>query len=74
MGLAPLVVARLYEAIAEIATEGRAIVIVEQFASMALRVADLAAVMSGGRVELQGSPDEVRSGLADVYLRRSRVN
>jgi branched-chain amino acid transport system ATP-binding protein len=74
MGLAPLVVARLYEAIAEIATEGRAIVIVEQFASMALRVADLAAVMSGGRVELQGSPDEVRSGLADVYLRRTKVN
>lgn len=74
MGLAPVVVERLYRAVAEIAAEGRAIVIVEQFASMALRVADSAAVLSSGRVELSGSPDDVRAGLADIYLRRPGIN
>jgi branched-chain amino acid transport system ATP-binding protein len=72
MGLAPMVVAQLYETVAEIATEGFAIVVVEQFAQTALRVAGRAAVMTQGRIELEGSPDEVAAAVGDIYLRTER--
>src|ERR1700733_2563641 len=51
MGLAPLVVGRLYEQVAAIAREGVAVLIVEQFAAAALGIADHAAVLVRGRVE-----------------------
>lgn len=69
MGLAPLVVSELYELVSSIAAEGCAVVLVEQFASAALSVAHGAAVMAGGRIELVGSPDTVRSAVSDIYLR-----
>ena len=69
MGLAPLVVAELYEVVAQIAAEGFAILVVEQFVHTALKVATRAAVMAQGRIELEGSPDEVRAAVADIYLR-----
>ncbi len=69
MGLAPLVVAELYDLVRQIAAGGCAVVLVEQFAAAALAVADRAAVMAGGRVELKGSPDEVRDALGGIYLR-----
>lgn len=69
MGLAPLVVAGLYEVVMQFAAEGLAILLVEQFAHMALRVADRAAVLAQGRVEMEGDPDEVASAVADLYMR-----
>ncbi|MBO0729169.1 MAG: ABC transporter ATP-binding protein [Acidimicrobiaceae bacterium] len=69
MGLAPLVVAQLYELVAQIATEGFAIVVVEQFARTALAVADRAAVMVKGRIEMEGSPTEVANAAGALYLR-----
>jgi branched-chain amino acid transport system ATP-binding protein len=45
MGLAPVIVGRLYEHVAEIARQGVAVLIVEQFATAALAVADRAAVL-----------------------------
>jgi branched-chain amino acid transport system ATP-binding protein len=69
MGLAPLIVASLYDVVLQFAAEGLAILLVEQFAHMALRVADRAAVLTEGRVELQGDPDEVASAIADLYMR-----
>lgn len=69
MGLAPLVVAELYELVQGIAAGGCAVLLVEQFASAALGVADSAAVMAAGRVEVQGAPDEVRDALGGIYLR-----
>ena len=56
MGLAPLIVAELYEVVAQIAAEGFAILVVEQFARTALGVADWAAVMTRGRIELEVPP------------------
>ena len=44
MGLAPIIVEELYEIVAQIAREGVSILVVEQFASTVLGVADLAAV------------------------------
>ena len=69
MGLAPLAVASLYEVVAALAEEGIAIIVVEQFAQTALHVADEAVVLSQGRIELRGRPDEVSQALAGVYLR-----
>lgn len=69
MGLAPLVVSRLYEEVAEIARQGVAVLVVEQFAAAVLRIADHAAVMVRGRVERQGPPDAgLRTDLSALYL------
>ena len=68
MGLAPLVVRQLYEAVARLAGGGMSILIVEQFASMALRVADYAAVMRLGRIEAAGTPAQISDSLSEVYL------
>ncbi|WP_327116804.1 ABC transporter ATP-binding protein [Nocardia sp. NBC_01730] len=69
MGLAPLVVERLYEQVAEIARDGVAVLVVEQFASAVLDIADHAAVLVRGRIEYRGRPDgELRRELASLYL------
>jgi branched-chain amino acid transport system ATP-binding protein len=72
MGLAPVIVGRLYEHVAEIARQGVAVLIVEQFATAALAVADRAAVLVRGQVARQGRPDEIRAELSDLYLGSSR--
>ncbi|MGK2318565.1 ABC transporter ATP-binding protein [Gordonia rhizosphera] len=69
MGLAPLVVGELYERVAEIAREGVAVLVVEQFASAVLDMADHAAVLVRGKVEYEGPPDQsLRNELANLYL------
>jgi branched-chain amino acid transport system ATP-binding protein len=68
MGLAPLIVEQLYEQVATIAASGVSILVVEQFASTVLGVADRAAVMSTGRIVALGSPQEVEADLGDAYL------
>jgi branched-chain amino acid transport system ATP-binding protein len=68
MGLAPLVVEQLYALVAQVAAEGVTIVVVEQFASIVLGIADRAAVMSGGRIIGQGDPTEIATTLSDTYL------
>ncbi len=68
MGLAPLIVDQLYEAVRAISADGVTILVVEQFAAAVLDVADTAAVMVNGRVVLTGTPKEVEADLSDVYL------
>ena len=68
MGLAPLVVSGLYEEVRRIAAEGVAVVVVEQFARVALRVATTGVVMIGGRVVAAGTADELEGSLSEVYL------
>ena len=68
MGLAPLIVESLYDSVAEIAERGVSILVVEQFASSALRVADYAAVMHGGRIVDTGEPGEIEAKLNDLYF------
>ncbi len=68
MGLAPRIVAELYELVAQLAQDGIAILLVEQFARTALNVADYAAVVSGGRITTLGEPADVASELAAAYL------
>jgi branched-chain amino acid transport system ATP-binding protein len=68
MGLAPKIVEDLYEQVAAIAAEGRSVVVVEQFARVALRVADRAVVLVGGAVVADGTPAELEGRLEEVYL------
>jgi len=68
MGLAPLIVRELYENVAVLKEQGIAILIVEQFAEMALQVADIAAVMGQGRIQAVGPPDEIGELLSQSYL------
>ncbi len=68
MGLAPLVVEQLYEAVHRLAKEGVSVLVVEQFAKTVLGVADLAAVMVSGSIVAMGSPRDVEAGLSEAYL------
>ncbi len=59
LGLAPKLVEKISEIIREIHEQGTAVVLVEQNAVMALRVADRAVVFEVGRVALTGTAEEL---------------
>ena len=65
LGLAPVVVADLFHRLTTLATEGTAILMSEQRAGLALRVASRGAVLSRGRIVRQGTAREL---LADEKL------
>ena len=68
MGLAPKIVAELYELVGQLAQEGISILLVEQFARTALAVSDYAAVMTGGRIAMVGQPADVADFVNEAYL------
>ena len=68
MGLAPLIVGRLYEIVAQVAEEGVSVLVVEQFARTVLGIADRAAIMLHGRITRVGPPDELAAELSSAYL------
>jgi branched-chain amino acid transport system ATP-binding protein len=76
-GLAPIIVADLMEAIRSMRGEGIAVLLVEQNALLALRVADRAYVLSDGEVVHAGAVDELSAdtekvkALAGASLRMS---
>jgi branched-chain amino acid transport system ATP-binding protein len=61
MGLAPVVVDAVMDAIADISSTGIGVLMVEQNAMAALRVARSAVVMERGHLTLTGSATEMRS-------------
>ena len=62
LGLAPIVVKGLYEAVPAIAGAGTTLVIVEQDVGQALRIADRAYCFLEGRISLQGEGDRAAQG------------
>jgi branched-chain amino acid transport system ATP-binding protein len=68
MGLAPLIVAELYDLVGQLASEGISILLVEQFARTALAIADYAAIMVHGRVTRVGQPQDVTEEVSAAYL------
>jgi branched-chain amino acid transport system ATP-binding protein len=68
MGLAPIIVQQLYEIVAQVATEGISILVVEQFAQAVLGIADRAAIMVNGEITRVGTPAEMQSELSSAYL------
>jgi branched-chain amino acid transport system ATP-binding protein len=59
MGLAPVVVQEVYQAIRRLKAEGTTLLLVEQFARTALQVADYAYVLERGAVAVAGTPGEL---------------
>jgi branched-chain amino acid transport system ATP-binding protein len=68
MGLAPIIVSELYALVRQLAEEGITILLVEQFATTALRVADFAAVMTQGRIVAVGEPQDIQDRVSEAYL------
>ena len=68
MGLAPLIVSRIYETVAQLVQEGISVLVAEQFARTVLPIADLAAVMLNGRIAAVGSPADIAEELETAYL------
>jgi branched-chain amino acid transport system ATP-binding protein len=73
LGLAPVVVSRLIPVIAAIAESGTGVLLIEQFATVALGLANHAHVMEGGRIRFSGPASELRAHpelLQSAYLLR----
>ena len=59
LGLAPLVVQDIFKIIQEINRQGVTVLLVEQNANMALKIADLAYVLETGKIVLSGDAKEL---------------
>jgi branched-chain amino acid transport system ATP-binding protein len=70
LGLSPLVVADMFDAIRKISASGITIVLVEQNVSMAMRISHRACVLELGRIVAEGAPDELmkRPEIRQAYL------
>ncbi|KGK91377.1 amino acid ABC transporter ATPase [Desulfosporosinus sp. HMP52] len=70
MGLAPLVVADIFNVIREINQEGTTILLVEQNVRQALKIANYAYVLETGKIVLHGKADEVAKNprVMEAYL------
>ncbi len=71
LGLAPTVIKRLIPVVRRLADEGVGVLLVEQFASLALSIGDRASVLVHGKVAFEGSAAALRANpdqLRDLYL------
>jgi branched-chain amino acid transport system ATP-binding protein len=70
MGLAPVVVERIFETVLDINRQGTTILLVEQNAAMALSVAHRGYVLETGRIALSGTAEELaeNSEVRSAYL------
>ena len=70
MGLAPVIVEQLFERVAELKRRAQTIVLVEQYLTHALDLADVCYVLQQGRVVFAGEPEELRDSsiLSGAYL------
>ncbi|MDM8312814.1 amino acid/amide ABC transporter ATP-binding protein 2, HAAT family [Clostridium cadaveris] len=70
MGLAPLIVKQIFSIIEDINKSGTTILLVEQNATMALKVADRAYVIQHGTIEMEGSAEKLLNdeSVKNAYL------
>ena len=68
MGLAPVVVDRIFEFLGQIAASGTALLIVEQYVNRALALADTVYLLNKGAVLFGGQPGEITDDLFVHYL------
>lgn len=70
LGLAPLVARHVYDALAQISQAGTTILLVEQNAKLALRIADYGYIMESGRIVLEGTSKELQENedVQELYL------
>jgi branched-chain amino acid transport system ATP-binding protein len=73
LGLAPVVINRLMPTIREVAAEGIGVLLIEQFAAVALALATRAYILEGGRIRFSGAASQLRDEpelLRSAYLLR----
>jgi branched-chain amino acid transport system ATP-binding protein len=73
LGLAPVVVQRLVPTLAGVAESGVGVLLIEQFANVALGLARNAYILEGGRIRYRGTAEELKSNpelLHSAYLLR----
>ncbi|QYG94492.1 ABC transporter ATP-binding protein [Iamia sp. SCSIO 61187] len=70
LGLAPIMVEAIYEVLQRLMTSGLTIVVVEQYADVALAAADRCVVIENGTSVLSGPAEEIAASreLVDAYL------
>lgn len=75
MGLAPLVVEHIFQALSELNKQGLTMLMVEQSAEMALSLAHRAVVLQTGRVTISGLAETLKSDdrVRASYLGSARV-
>ena len=59
MGLAPKIVEEIFEYLHELARQGQALLLVEQYVSRALQLADYVYILDRGRISFAGEPGEI---------------
>ncbi|MBL8582080.1 MAG: ABC transporter ATP-binding protein [Rhizobiaceae bacterium] len=70
LGLAPMIVARIFDLIGRLKEAGVTVLLVEQNAAQAMRFADRVYVLAAGQVSFSGTPAELSSSdLMALYLR-----
>jgi branched-chain amino acid transport system ATP-binding protein len=69
LGLAPLIVTRLLNALRAAADEGCAVLLVEQHIRQALKFADTAHVLQRGRIEISGPAAELQQRVGEIEER-----
>ncbi len=74
LGLAPLIVQQIFGIIEEIKKRGVTILLIEQNANMALKIADSAYVLETGEITLQGSGEELLQNekVREAYLGKAK--
>jgi branched-chain amino acid transport system ATP-binding protein len=75
LGLAPIVVKSLVPTLEDVASSGVGILLIEQFAHVALGLANTAYVLEGGRIRYHGTAAELKSHpdvLRSAYLMRAQ--
>lgn len=69
LGLAPIVIKEIYDAMPSITAEGMSVVVVEQDVSVAMRVSQRVVCFQEGRVSLEGASRELtREQIAGAYF------
>ena len=69
LGLAPVVVEKIYQALPAIVTSGTTVLLVEQDVGQAMKFADRVACMLEGRMVLDGTPGEIsHEDIAKAYF------
>jgi branched-chain amino acid transport system ATP-binding protein len=70
LGLSPLVVADMFNAIRKVSASGITIVLVEQNVAMAMRISHRVCVLELGRIVIEGAPDDLiaRPEIRQAYL------
>ena len=74
LGLAPLIVQQIFNIIEEINKKGVTVLLIEQNANMALKVADIAYVLETGAIVVSGTGEEVAKNEAvrEAYLGKKK--